>query len=277
MSTQVSEGGAVSNGGNGGSNAGATVTYSTGTTNGIAPSTTTFTPAGQPPGGLVFTAEDIEKARKQEKDKLYDSLETMKGELASLRKQQADEQASREAEAKRLNEAKAAADKAQAEEELSVRELLAQREAEFAQQIAAERAEREKSMELLRLEQEFSVLQQYRADRLAQEAENILPELIDLVAQGPTAEKIEESIASLIDRSGRILQMATQGQQAARAAMPGVSVTSPPVGPAEINSENQQISLQDLQAMSMADYMKNRDKLLPAASAQRRSNSGLFG
>jgi len=271
MSVPSTEGASVS-GGNG-----ATITVTPTATPVSTNSTTTFTPANAPAGSKTFTAEDIENARKQEKEKLYDSLETMKAEVAALRKQQADEQAAREAEAKRLADEKAAADKAKAEEELSVRELLAQREREFADQLAAERAEREKSLELLRLEQEFSVLQQYRADRLAQEADNILPELIDLVAQGPTAQDVENSITSLKERSERILQMAAQGAQAQRAAMPGVSVTAPPVGPAEINSENQTISLQELQSMSMADYMKNRDKLLPAASAQRRSNSGLFG
>ena len=245
-----------------------------------APSTTTtptFTVAGGANTGQVFTAEDIEKARKQEKDKLYDSMETMKGELAELRKQRETELAEREAEKQRIAAEAAAAAKAKEEEELSVRQLLEKREQEFAAQIAAERQERESALELLRLEQEFSVLQQYRADRLAQEADNILPELLDLVVTGPTAEKIEESIAGLKARSERILQMAVQGQQAQRAAMPGVSVTAPPVGPAEINSENQTISLEQLRSMSMDDYMKNRDKLLPAASQARRSNSGLFG
>lgn len=225
----------------------------------------------------MFTAEDIENARKQEKDKLYDSMETMKSELAALRKKQEDELAAREAEKQRLLDEAAAAAKAKEEEELSVRELLERKEAEWAAQLAAEREAREQQAEILRLEQELNVLQQYRSERIAQESENILPELIDLIPVGPSAEKIEEVITQLKSKSEAILQMAATAGQQARAAMPGVSVTAPSLGPAEINSENQTLSLADLKAMSMEDYLKNRDKLLPAASALRRTNAGLFG
>src|SRR5437660_5876708 len=75
----------------------------------------------------TFTAEDIEKARKEEKDKLYKSIEDMKGQLAAITQ----EKAEREKAAKEAEKQAAQAAKAKAEEELSAKELLAKKEAEW--------------------------------------------------------------------------------------------------------------------------------------------------
>ena len=90
----------------------------------------------------TFTAEDVAKARAQEKAKLYPQVEKLQEELASLKQREAEREA-KEAErkaARSAREAEAAAEKKKQEEsELEVRELLSKKEQEFQAQLAAER------------------------------------------------------------------------------------------------------------------------------------------
>src|SRR5882724_1948182 len=47
-------------------------------------------PATETKPTKTFTAEDIERVRKEEKDKLYKSIEDMKGQLAAVTKERED-------------------------------------------------------------------------------------------------------------------------------------------------------------------------------------------
>jgi len=224
-----------------------------------------------------YTADDIAKAREQEKAKLYPQLEKMKEELASLKRER-EEAAAREAErqARIVEEESRAAQlkKEQEENELSFKDLLKKKEQEFQAQLENERLERERAIALLDQERKFQELMNYRQSRLEQERDNIIPELIDLI-EGDSQDAIEQSIATLKDKSARILDSAQQAMQSARAQMAGPRITAPAAGPLDTNSDTQSLTPDSIRDMSLADYAKQRAKLLGGAANNR--GQGLFG
>jgi DNA repair exonuclease SbcCD ATPase subunit len=227
--------------------------------------------------GKTFTVEDIERAREQEKQKLYPQLSKMEEELDRLRKEreerEAREAAAEEARRKDAEEAETRR-KAEMEEEMSAKDLLRQKEAEWQAQLDAERQERERAFALLQREQEFQSLQETRQAVLAREQDNIVPELLDLI-QGNTAEELEQSAAVLRERSARIMESVAQAAQQTRQNMPGTRITAPASGPLDNDPDYVSSNPGDIANMSMADYAKNRQKLLGSASNNR--GQGLFG
>ena len=225
----------------------------------------------------TYSADDIAKAREQEKAKLYPQLEKMKEELASLKRER-EEAAAREAERQSRiadEEARAAQlKKEQEENELSFKDLLKKKEQEFQSQLENERLERERAIALLEQERKFQELMNYRQSRLEQERDNIIPELIDLI-EGGSQDEIEQSISTLKDKSARILESAQQAMQSARAQMAGPRVTAPAAGPLDNDSSQQSFTPDSIRDMSLADYAKQRAKLLGNAASNR--GQGLFG
>jgi len=222
-------------------------------------------------------AEAIQKARAQEKAKLYPQVEKLQEELALLRSKEQEREA-KEAErkaARQAREAEAAAErKKQEESELEVRDLLAKKEQEWQAEIKREREDREKAFALLEREREYQELSAYRQQRLEQERDAIIPELIDLIS-GNTKDEIESSIAGLKERSSKIFDSVAQVAQQSRKEMVGTRITSPASGPLDNDSDSRQYSPNDINNMSMADYAKNRAKLLGTAGNNR--GQGLFG
>ena len=227
--------------------------------------------------GSVYSAEDIAKAREQEKAKLYPQMEKMKEELSSLKKAR-EEQAAKEAEREqRIAEEllrKEAQKKEEEESELSFKELLKKKEQEFQSQLEAERLERERAFALLEQERKFQEVMNYRQQRVEQERDNIVPELIDLI-DGNSADEVEQSIAMLKEKSARILSSAQQAMQSARQQMAGTRITNPAAGPLDNDSEQKSYSPDSIREMSLADYAKQRAKLLGTAASNR--GQGLFG
>jgi hypothetical protein len=228
-----------------------------------------------------YSAEDLAKAREQEKAKLYPQMEKMKEELAALKKAKEEEAAQKQAkladreakEAARLAE-KEAKKKEQEEKELKFKDLLKKKEQEFESKLEVERLEREKAIALLERERQYQELMNYRQSRLEQERDNIVPELIDLI-NGNSPEEIEQSIAMLKDKSASISQSVQQAMQSARQQQVGARVTAPASGPLD-NDTDQQIATPDsIRDMSLADYAKQRAKLLGSAASNR--GQGLFG
>lgn len=242
----------------------AQLTVPDGTTTTTTPSTTYATPVA-----TSLTLEDIERAREQEKAKLYPQMERMKEEISQLRRA-AEE---REAEEARQREAAAAESKRRAEEEMDVRELLKSKEHEWSEQLQRERDERERAIALLEQERQFQELQAYRAQRIEAERESIIPELVDLV-DGSSPDEIEDSIKSLKDRSARILESASQALSSVRRDMVGTRATAPAAGPLDTNTERQ-FSPDDIKNMSMTEYQKYRGRLLGDSAGSR--GRGLFG
>jgi len=222
----------------------------------------------------VYTVDDLAKAREQEKSKLYPQLEKMREELSSLRKEKEEEVARRVQleSAKQVEEL--AIQKAKEEEELSFKDLLKKKEQEFQSQIEAERLERERAFALLDQERKFQEVTNYRSSRIEQERDNIVPELIDLV-DGNNSDEIEQSIAMLKEKSVRILSSAQQAMQNARQQMAGTRITNPAAGPLDNDSDQKTYSPDSIREMSLADYAKQRAKLLGAAASNR--GQGLFG
>jgi len=224
-----------------------------------------------------FTADDLAKARAQEKQKLYPQMEKMQEELAkakALAEELASKEEQREAERNAKNAERAAKKKQEEEQELTFKELLSKKEQEFQSQLDAERLEREKAFALLERERQFQDLMSYRSQRIEQERDTIVPQLIDLVS-GNTQDEIEQSIATLKDKSAGIMQDVQQATANAKQQMVGARVTAPASGPLDNNSEQQSYTPDSIRDMSLADYAKQRAKLLGTAASNR--GQGLFG
>ena len=155
---------------------------------------------------------------------------------------------------------------------MSFKTLLKTKEAEWAEKLEAERLERERTFALLQREREYQELDAYRRQRLEQERDNIAPELIDLVA-GNTKDELEASITVFKDRSTKIFENLQQVAQQSRKEMVGARVTAPASGPLD-NDSASNIAPNDIANMSMADYAKNRAKLL---NGGQNRGQGLFG
>lgn len=217
----------------------------------------------------MFTQEDLDKAREQEKSKVYKRLETMQETIARLEResrerQEAEEAASREAQEQAERER---------QENLSAKELIAEKEAqwrreqeELRQQIEQERALRER-------ESQFAELMDIRNQVITEYQDRVAPELLDLIT-GETPEQIQQSAEDMAARTERILAQTQEAMQNARQQMPTARVTAPASG--ENAGANRQYSPDEIRNMSMADYAKHRASLL-GKGAGGPKNRGLFG
>lgn len=231
----------------------------------------------------IFTEDEVEGIRKQEKDKMYKRLEEADTRVKSMEEQMAIISAEREA-ARQEAEARAAKEaeilRERELQELSAKELLLRKEDEFNQRINSVEQEwqarlseiesqRQAQEALLDKERQMQALNHYRESRLQAEQEAIIPELIDLVA-GNSEDEIEQSIALLRERSSAIIESIQQATQQSQGRLRGAPVTAPPVGPMETQTEYQQLSADDIRNMSMDQYAKMRDRLLNARSPRGR-------
>jgi hypothetical protein len=217
----------------------------------------------------MFTQADLEKAREQEKSKVYKRLETMQETVSRLEKE-----AQARADAEEANR-KAAEDAAEVERQsqLSVKELLAERESQWRaeqddlrQQIAAERALRER-------ESQYAELVEARNQIIAQYSDRVAPQLLDLIS-GETPEQIQQSAEDMAVRTDQILAQSMEAMQNARQQMPTARVTAPASG--DNAGANRQFTPDDIRGMSMAEYVKHRASLL-GRGADGTRNRGLFG
>ncbi|ORT58159.1 hypothetical protein [Streptomyces sp. CB03238] len=234
-------------------------------------------PPQETPAEGRFTAEDLEKVRREEREKLYgrlsqqdEILKATKEELEAVRK------AREEKEAAEATARKAAEDEAEAKRqaELSAKSLLKEREEEWERRFTELQSKYETDRELFAREQEYNRLQNVRAEMLAQAADDIAPELVDLV-QGNTEDELRSSIELMKQKSSAIVAQIQQTQVAARAQMRGTAPTGYGVGPADTDAGYRQYSAGDIKNMPMSEYAKLRGQLLPAASASARQ--GMFG
>jgi dTMP kinase len=224
--------------------------------------------------GPVFTAEQIAKAREDEKAKLYPQLEELKKTVAELQKERDDKL---EAETKARKAAEKAAEEAR-KADTDTRTLLEEQEARFQAQLAALEEERAKERAIAEMETQFQQLQAYKAQALAANADNIIPELASEIQETnhTTAAEVDAHIARLTATSSRIIEQMQAAVQQQRAGMRGAPVTAPPAGPLDTYSGNDPaLEAAHNGTLSFEDYVKNRDKLLPAAGRIR--NAGLYG
>jgi len=217
-----------------------------------------------------YTEDDLARVRSQEKDKLYPEIERLKEQVNSLTKEK-EEKAARKAAEAADEEAKR---RAKLEEELDAKGLVELKTKELQEQLERERQERERAFALLEREQKFAELQAYRQQILEQERDNIIPELLDLV-NGNSIEELQASVDGLKERSARIFNSVQEASQATRREMVGTKATLPPAGPLETNSEQRQLTAQEIAAMPMNEYAKYRDRIM--SESARGKSKGFFG
>ncbi len=219
-------------------------------------------PAQQPPPG--YTDEDIARARREEKDKLYPEIQTMRQQLAELQQQRETEAAERQ----RLADEAEAARREREEAELSTKDLLARRDQEWSERFDSLERQREQDRAIYEQERRLAELESYRTQRIEQEQEFLLPEIRRYIT-GNTPEEIDASIEAAKADSESIFQNMTQfAQQVPQVPFQqprGASPTAPPVGPLEEQTHYQDITPQDIATMDMETYKRNRHILLPAA------------
>ena len=214
-----------------------------------------------------YTEVDLQRVREQVKSKLYPQIDSLKEEINLLKK----DREAQLAEAAAIAKEKEEAARKLAESEMDVRALLEKKEQEWTAQLEEIRQEGARKDALLERERQYAELTAYRNRRLAEEQDNIMPELVDLIS-GNSADEIEQSITGLRERSSKILESAQQAMQTARRDMKGTSTTLPPT--MENNSAQQQFTADQIAAMSVTEYAKYRDRLFPGANNQ---NKGIFG
>jgi hypothetical protein len=230
-------------------------------------------PPAATPAEPRFTAEDIAKARQEEKDKLYGRISKIEEQNNKFLKEIEDQRKAREAaqadEEKRRKDAETQA-KSLAEQDMSAKDLLAQKEQEWTSRFEQFEREREQERTLFAKEQEFNNLQTYIQKRVGEESENIAPELLDFVG-GNSPDEVEASINTVKAKTQAILESVQQAAVQQRASMRGVSPTGySTTGPMDTDPGHKSYSLQDLQAMPMSEYAKIRGQLGVGNAAQNQ-------
>lgn len=223
------------------------------------------TPQETPAPQGKYTDEDLERVRREEKEKLYGRIETLDQEVKRLAQERKDEEKRLKAEADK----RSAELKTKEEQEMELRDLIARRDQEWQSRFdeinstyAADRALFEKERTLQQLEQ-------YRIARLEQEQEYIAPQLRDLVRGGSEVE-IDASIEEMKQRTASIFEEVAAMQNQSRQQMRGAAPTAPPMGPMEQMPSQESFTAEQISNMNMDDYKKYREGLLRSAGQARR-------
>jgi hypothetical protein len=222
-------------------------------------------PAEQRPA-YRWTDEDIENARRQEKEKLYPRIEDMNAQLRQL----SDEREAEKAERQRLADEAEALRRSEEEKNMETRDLLERREKEFQTQIDQLNARYDADRAVFQKERELQEAEAYRRDRIAQEANEILPELRDFIT-GATPEEVDASIETMKQRTASVLANLVAAEPPQVPYQPrGAAPTVPPVGPMEQLPSYETLTPEDIRGMSMDDYKRYRTQLLQATSPGNR-------
>lgn len=234
-----------------------------------------------PNTGKLFTADEVEAIRKQEKDKLYKEIQKQDERVKTLQEQIEEFNREREEQARVAEEARQreeAERRAREQEEMSAKELLLKTEDEFTQRLntaqqeweekfAQLEAEKEAQAALLEQERRFQELESYKARRIQEEQDSLMPELLEFIS-GNSEEEIEASISAVAARTSAIISNIQQAIPQNRVR--GVPPTGyPPTGPVENMSEQITYTAADIAAMSNDEYAKVRDRLLASARPNR--------
>ena len=222
-------------------------------------------PMPQQPGSNFFTAEDIERVRREEKDKLYSKINSMESQLGELRTERESRLAAEEAVRQAAEDERRAVE----EEKMSAKQLIERTREEYDARINELQQNYDRDRALFEQERRLMEVDQYRQARLEQDAEYIMPELRDLV-RGNNEDEIETAIEEMKIRTAAIMQNVNSAVVEQRQMQRGVAPTAPPVGPLEQASTYESLSPDDIRGMDMETYRKYRERLIPAASQAYR-------
>jgi hypothetical protein len=212
-----------------------------------------------------YTDEDLERVRREEKDKLYGRIQSMDDQLKAITKEREAAEAARRAEV----EAQAERARIEEEESMKVRDLLKRKEEEWASRFTELEGRYEQDRAVFERERRFNELESYRQERVAQDSEYIIPELRDLI-RGNSEEEIDASIEEMKARTAAIMGQMEASVSSQRQAMRGAAPTAPPVGPMEQMETYESITPDDIRSMDMETYKRYRASLLNAAGRQYR-------
>lgn len=234
-------------------------------------------------GERVFTESDIAKARKEEKDKLYTQIESLKNEWATAQqtlKELQEQKAQELEEAERKRRAKESEVKAKKEEEMSAKALLEAKLKEtndtWEDRFTKLQQEREQERALLAKEREYNELVDYRNTQLQANADDIAPQFHNFI-MGDTKEQIDNAIAQAKAATQSIFDEVAAARQQQQPQQRGVSTTGyTALGPLEGTLGQKTYTPADINAMSMAEYAKFRQESGLAGNDAARSR-GLFG
>lgn len=234
-------------------------------------------------GEKVFSEADIAKARKEEKDKLYTEIDSLKTQWASAQKtlQEIQEQKAQEiAEVNRKQAEKDASVQAKKEEEMSAKALLEAKLKEtndtWEERFTQLQNERESERALAAKERTYNELVDYRNSQLQASANDIAPQFHSFIS-GESKEQIDNAIAQAKIATQSIADEVAKATKAAAAPQRGVSPTGyTALGPMDGTMGQKTYTPEDINNMSMAEYAKFRqDYGLTAGEAQR--NRGILG
>lgn len=219
----------------------------------------------------------IERARQQEREKLYGRLSDSDARLAAMDAELKTLKEEREARLKLEAEAEAARVEAEKQKELketSAKELLVRQQEEWNKRFSDLQAEREVERETLRKEAEFNALRAYTQERVRESANDIDPRLIEFI-KGNTEDEINASVEAMKAKTAEIFSEIQEAQVHQRSQMRGVSPTAIPGAAIDDGSAIRTLTAQDVKNMTMAEYGKYRKQLLGAAASTNK-NRGLF-
>ena len=202
---------------------------------------------------------------------MEERMAAMQAEIDIARQErEASAQAAADAEAARI-----AAEQQVAEQEMSATELVNKVRDEFQQRFDQQEATIAASNAILEQERHFQALQEYKASRLADPeiAQAVMPHLHQYIG-GNSEQEIEEAIARAAATSNSIVGEFQAYQQQYRQQAPGISAASPTAGPLESQTQQRQMSAQEIAALPPAEYARLRPQLLKAASDAHRAAQG---
>jgi hypothetical protein len=238
-----------------------------------------YTQIAQPiqPETRYFTEADLERARQQEKDKLYERLEKTNAQLnefkATVDSLAADKKARDDELARQRSEADKEAEKLKTEK-LTVQQLLEQQKAEFQTQQEKLKADWDRKLATMEMENKYQQLKSYIQRRINEEvnAATIIPDLAEYI-NGENEEEVEASIKKAQDKTATIVQ-AAMGTSSVPSIPMGTSPTGAPFSPLDnLSPSNRQLTRDQIANMSMRDYAEYRRT---AGMDRAGSGHGLF-
>lgn len=229
----------------------------------------------------TFTAEDIERARQQEKEKLYGRLTkadervaSVEGELQRISRERDERKAAKDAAKVAKAQEKEGRKKAKGEAEMSARKLLQAKTQEFEQRFQGLEEQRQIREAALAKEAEYAQLRAYIQESVNRERDAIAPELVDLIS-GETREEVDASIEMLKAKTDAIFQGVVNGQAQARSQMRGTAPTGfTAAGPLDNEGNSMTLTPEQIKAMPMKQFMALRPQLL--GKGANSTNRGLF-
>jgi hypothetical protein len=230
-------------------------------------------PPAQPPTTLMWSAEEVEEIRREERNKLNSQLAKAREEAKELK-------AFKDAQERKEAEAQAAAAEAARQKQLDdadAKTAVEMARQEFQQRLDALERERATDRAQFAKEQEYLQLQAYISQALATNSEAILPEFNDPVfVTGNTVDEVNVSIQRLVAKTAQTLAGFQGGQAAATRAAPGISPNAPAMGPEAFIGSTRTPTPEELAAMPMDQYAQYRQQLAPGR-AGTGSGRGIFG